>query len=929
MLRLTYGQDGGHLVDAWWPVLAACDPFQPADILVPDAATARWLRLWVAERRGIASHWRARRLDAWMEETVPELLTRSVLRDRFVEALARDQGPGPIRGWVQAAVTERDQERRWVQLASRLAEGLLDAWSRLAALELAPEVEAWIQAVVEQSGGWTLAQALERGAFRRADGPGPLHVLDALPPRAGPAAAIAQVAEVREVFVQASNPCAEFWEDLVRPAPGPVAAEAQGALALEAPEENPLLVAWGQHARPLIRTLNAASAGDFESRYRWPESQSVLHRVQLEVLKRQGPGPRPPDDSLQTARFPNAESEARWVAASIRRRLAEGAEPLELGVAMTGDDGAFRSALEAALPEVPIHHLDRRVIDRSSIFDGARRLWRLNEGATGAELQDLLLHPNLALPLDADERVEAVEWVRAAGMVEGLQGRLGWAEGLGRLARSLLTEEVSVRSSPDAIARFLGFVRRLGRAVPSSARRADRRTWTRAFHGMATQFLVAHDDREQRDLGLLLQLVAETLEPGGPVWRHAMAWSLLEERMASLRRTEGPSAGVAVGRLPALARRPLRFAWVVQLDDRHFPRRGRPRPFGLPSEDLASEDRYALLLRLMNTREALSLSWAAGADGERGSAAAAELNGPPPKTPSVPELAPVAVTPSLPSAAASPVRRLRPEDLVAFLQDPFEAWVRVLFGPPHASRPPLRAALDLDAWRQRHLLERTLAEIWPDEAPRAFALDQLAPPDLPPPELAAASRARLADTLAAWQDSLHGEGLPLGRIRRRATPGLDFDGWELSSSSVWVVENGGWWRVAAAPGPARVDRLRAEAFVHHALANVETERASVHLVVDPRRAHRFELAPWSPTGAKRWLAELGASLIRETHDLHLPMDSAWALWELRERPEDERRRAWSRASLRADPRSGLRVPNLEEAEARVHARLGEVARRCL
>jgi len=929
VLRLTYGQDWGHLVDAWWPVLAAGDPFEPTDILVPDAATARWLRLWVAERRGIASHWRTRRLDAWMEETVPELLTRSRLRDRFVEALARGEGPAPIRRWIEAALTERDLERRWIQLGARLAEGLSEVWAQLAVPELEPEVDAWVRSVVEDSGGWTVQQALERGAFRRVEGPGPLHVLDALPPRAGPVAALAQAAEVREVHLFASNPCVEFWEDLPRPTRRPSGNSAQAELDLEGLEENPLLVAWGQYARPLIRALDAASAGDFASCHRRPEGEAGLHVIQAEVLDRRSPGTRGPDDSLQTALFPSAEAEARWIAASIRRRLAEGAEPFELGVAVAGDDGAFRSALEAALPDVPLLHLDRRVLDRSPVFDGARRLWRLNEDSTGADLQDLLLHPNLAVPLDADERVQATGWVRASGMVEGLRGRLSWAEGLARLARDLLTDEMGLGRSPDAVARFLGFVRRLGRAIPSAVRRADRRSWMRVFRGLATQFLVAEDDGQERHLGLLLQLVGEHPPPGEPVWRHDMVWSLLEEEMGRLRRTEGPSAGVAVGRLGALARRPLRFAWVAQLDDRHFPRRGRPRPFGLPSQDLASEDRFAVLMRLMNTRDALSLSWAAGPDGERGSAAAAELGGPPPTTPKAPEPATTPAPLALPPAPAGPVRRLRPEDLIGFLLDPFEAWLRTLFGPPRSSRPTLQAALDLDLRRQRHLLERTLAELWPDETPRAFALDQLAPPDVPPSALAEASRARLADTLAAWQDSLHGEGLPLARIERRATPGLDFEGWELTSTSVWGMEDGRWWRVSAAPGRAGQDRLRAEAFVHHALANVETERASVHLVVDDEGARRVELGPWRPAEARTWLARLGDALIGETHDLHLPMDSAWALWEVRDRPEAERRRTWARASLRADPRSGLRVPSLEEAEAQVHARLGEVALRCL
>ncbi|MEM1022845.1 MAG: exodeoxyribonuclease V subunit gamma [Myxococcota bacterium] len=932
MLRLTYGQDWGHLVDAWWPSLAQVDPFEPVDILLPQASAGRWLRLWVAERRGMASHWRTRTLDAWAKETVPELLTRARLRDHFVESMARGEGPDPVQRWLDSARTELDRQRRWVQLGARLADGLIDVWSELSAPELTPELSRWVGEVLEAGGRWTLSQALERGAFRSGAGAGPLHVLDAIPPRRGWAAAIAQAAQLRPVHVLASNPCVEFWEDLPSARRGP--SSVQGELALEGPEENPILVAWGQHGRPLVRDLDFASAGDFEPCFRLPDSEGALHQVQKEVLARRASKPRPSDSSLQLSVFPSQDEEVRWVAEEIRQRLAEGRESFELGVALAGDDGAFREGLEGALQGVPIHHLDRRVLDRSAVFDAARRLWSLTTTAIGAELQDLLAHPNFEVPLDERERELAAGWIESAGLLEGLEGPLGWGAGLGRLARGLLADGTErgqpvPTTEPDGVARFIGFLRRLGRALPSARRRADRRSWMIHFHGLATHFIKVHDEGDERELGLLLGLVSERPDPGAPVWSHDMAWNLVEEEMSTLRRPEGPSAGVAVGRLQTMARRPARFCWVVQLDDRHFPRRNRPRPLGLPSRDLGDEDRFSLLLRLMNTRDALSLSWAGGPDGERGSAAVAELGGPEARTPSPPERVPPLRTPSIPESSPAPVRSLRPRDLVDFLLDPFEAWLRVLHGPPRRPSTRLQAALDLDLSQQRLQLERMLAELWPDDAPRAFALEQLSPSELPPSPLAEASRDRLTDTLKAWQDHLHAEGLPLGRLQRRATPNYDFEDFELVSSPIWVVEEARWCRVTAAAGRASWDRSRAETFVHHALANATSERSTLHLAVDEDGVRRLELAPWSPDEAQAWLKSLGRELTREAQAFHLPMDSAWALWEARSQPEEERRRLWSRLRLRSDPRPGLVLPSLEEAEARVRRRLGEVAERCL
>jgi hypothetical protein len=944
-IRLRYGQRLDALVDGWLASFAPPSGLAPIPVVPRNRAVERWARHRAARRWGAVAGWRALGLETWLEEEAAPDGRRLMTRDRL-EAALLDQlltsPPPPVARYLDAAEGDRERERRCLQTARRLAEGVHELQRR--GRSLAPD---WIDALVRTSDLVSLTEALRAGWFDPGPQPRPdVHILDALPADPAVLAAVHRLAQGRTLYVLAVNPCLEYWEDL--PARANRRPSRHAPSLIDPDDEHPLLLAWAQGGRSLVRGLDRLTDCDFEPSFGLPADGTDLGRTQLDVLHRRRPSPQLADGSLTIARHPSARDEARAVVHRILQASAAGVPLSEMVVGLASE--AARPPITAAFAErgLPHHqqdqHLDGPLVDRVE-----RLLDLLVHGARGADLAAFLAPSDLG--------PEAVRWIREAGVVAGLDedAHLGsyvdrpvhhWEQGMQRMALgTVLDADHPSHPLPlpelEEVGRWLATVRGLAAdlAVLRTARWAPAQ-WGEAFRSLLTTYATVETDAESDDraLGRWLDACAslDGLAPRGA----ALAVDELRQRMDRVRVGAG-GPGVAVGPLAGLSTVPARIAFVVGLDARTFPRRDQTRPWGLPPRRREDEDRWELLLRLGATTDELHLSYAAGPTGEPPSAVLEELRDtgsgweqPEPPPPSL-----VLTTPVLPASPAPPGRSLRAHQLVAFLVDPYAAWLDRLFGRASPLPTPLEEPFGTDPLLLQVQLTELLLEHWPTMNPEGLAtalrerLERAARPARAPVGLYREGELlRALGALERWTAQLDRAAVPRHPLHELAVPtrrlGTGDDAFTLAADEVL--------RAGPQRIEARLSRHPSHAWfvcrsaIAHARANLDHPTESVHVQLtgaDPEPALRFTPLP----EAEAWLASLGASLLDDRHDLRLPFEAAWTfLQRSAGLGRAERTRLWDGLRWRygTDDADPLEVPPLPEALPIIEARWG-VVHRCL
>ncbi|MGF1510685.1 MAG: exodeoxyribonuclease V subunit gamma [Myxococcota bacterium] len=963
MIRLIYGQRLDGLVDVWLSRLRPTRDLTPIRVVAKNPIVDRYCRVRVAQHWGAVLRWEATSLLSWLDREADEhghpsvLMTRRRLKGCLVEVMST-QPPPQLVDYLDEAKSVRDRDRRTLQLAERLAEGLME-WSLQGEI---PGPDAPLLRALWDSAECSLVslpKALRLGWF---DGPGPpVHILDALTDEPGLLRVVQRVAAQREVHILATNPCLEFWEDMpTRPNPR---ARRDVPLLVEPEDEHPLLWAWARGGRNLIRGLDRLTDCDFEPAFELEQRDSDLGRLQADLLFRRPPETRPVGDgTVVVERHRSRRDEARATAARIAEACALDPSLLlsEIVVALVSEDLQMQDLLHAAFEEFgPIpHHFAFPKVD-GPVIRGVRMLFRLlSEGARGRDLQAFVGNPVSDMP------ATAAEWVRQTGMVQGLTQDdhrethvdvpvLHWQQGLQRAALGLVLDEdhprgpVTLQPLEDA-GRWLGRLRDLAADIEGlRSARDTHRSLRSALAGLVTSYIVPQDETDEGDLARLLSLLHAV--EGDDERSMAMVLEEVEEEMDALTRPSASSLGVLIGPLSAVGTIPARFAFLLGLDAESFPRRDQGRVLGMLPRRLEQQDRWHLLLRLSATREGLTLSYSAGPHHLPASAVFDELQQagfeeatPRPVASLEAEREPVVPPLTTPGTG----RLLRPDHLWAFLLDPYEGWLDVLFGRPH----PGPTALELPFWTTDGELQSILTELitrhWPMEDPARVevdlarrlhraALSARAPVGL----YGQGEQARALRLLQHWTDELDAAGLPRAPLhtqtlssRRWATPLA----WELAAHSVIAASDPGFGLLRVEPqltaSPRRWAFLARSAILH-AAACVEEPRPSRHLGL-PTATSAISLTFDPMPDPAEWLNGLGNDLLSGRHDVRLPMEAAWALLDQRaqsrQSPDETPEAFWDRIRWRfgpdgSDPRE---VPPLKEALPLVERRWGP-AHRCL
>jgi exodeoxyribonuclease V gamma subunit len=696
MLRVVHGNRFEALADALIGALPAADPFAPATVVVSRGLVGTWLTYRLADARGIACGVELPFLDRFLADTYVDGPAReaglvALRRDQLAAAIAsvladaarvRDPALARVRDYL-GDPTRPDAPVRRVQLAQRVAglywsyamtrPELLAAWD--ANQPYGPPIEdaRWQARLWAMTGDHlqtvgTAALVPRLPLARRRLGlaapalPRPVHVLGWSYLAPAYLDALADLATAQDVTIYLVDPCADFWEDVRRPAAAPAAA----------PER--LLALWGKPIRDTSAALIERTGGDFADCFAPPARDTALASLLADVVARApaaaGPAGAP---GIRVLACPSVRRELEVVGAEIVRLLSE--EPdlaaTDVAVLIAGEPDdhlaqlpAVWSALLGAPPDadvddappgLPFHVVDSQLAEHGRVGEAIDALLDLPLGRfTRRELLGVMTHPCVLARYRHVEPDDWVQWTERLGVVHGadradhagtyLEGLdlFHWDQGILRLAlggfmcgdrpgapagpvgigrRSLVPEEV-----PDDRQASAATFALLARSLIGDARWLRERAlplaeWARVLDAIVTTYITAPDDAGARELarvrGEITDLAELDLDGRAVGYREVV--ELVRHRLGKVLgdRGEPLAHGVMVAPLAPMRPLPFRHVFVLGLAEGAFPATDPPSPLDLrdpprPGEVSARDrDRVAFLDAVLAARDRLVLSYVA------------------------------------------------------------------------------------------------------------------------------------------------------------------------------------------------------------------------------------------------------------------------------------------------------------------------------
>lgn len=469
------------------------DSLAPDVVLIPQPTLRHWLLQTLAERFGIAANldlctpsefvWRLlRAARPALPETSP--WERARLRWRLYALLDGDpaQLPSPVRRHLRRAAREGADATARALARDALADALAGAFDRYQAYRR-DWLEDWERDAPESRDDWQaqLWRALVRDApdvphraallgdwLARFDRDAPTFAgapPPGLPPRLAAFGTLHVSPDVLHLLAVAGQwidvdfhlptPSAEYWGD-VESLRERLRRDGIGALPAalaEADRDNPLLTAWGAGGREILAQLFSYDIVLPEREVELfvpPGRDSVLHRLQQDVLDRAPPMPSPfdaDDVSLQIHACHSKLREVEVLHDRLRALLDDDrfdpplqphqiavlapdiADYLPLARAVFGglspDDPRYLPYSLADRPQAQTHALASLLPDLIALADAPL--------AAGA-FRDLLALPSIAhaLSLDGAQRQRIDDWIEAAGIRWGEDAAARERAGVGR-----------------------------------------------------------------------------------------------------------------------------------------------------------------------------------------------------------------------------------------------------------------------------------------------------------------------------------------------------------------------------------------------------------------------------------------------------------------------------------------------------------------
>lgn len=665
------------------------DPFRAEVIVVQNPGMARWINQRLAELTGIGARldyplpaaffWRV--LRAWLPEAPePEQFDRDALMWRILRILPGLLGEAAF-VHLQGYLAGDASDLRLFQLVRRVAD-LFDQY-----LVLRPDmVLGWEDGEGDhwQARLWR-ALCAEAGYAHRARLLADLHramrggvpPVGSLPERVSlfGLSALAPVyvellgalARFLPVHCLCLNPCRHYWADLVDER-GQARRRARAARA-GAPDPtglldlgNPLLASLG-HAGQVFLDQLLELGGQDQDLFQTPEGDTLLHRLQRDLLDLKDPRDAPPapiapdDCSIQVHSVHGPLREVQVLHDQLLRLFERlpGLEPRDV-VVMAPDIELYAPYVEAVLgaaPEgqrIPWSIGDRRVGSEGPVIQALRRLLLLPRSRFEAsEVLSLLEIPAVRRRFGLDESgVERCRtWViesgvrwgedEAMGSALGLPGERAntWAFGLDRLFLGYALPPdpdaepfVGVLPYPDLeggelvwLGALQGFLETL---VAWRRRLTLARTptdWRVTLNGLLADLFAPDADEEP-----LLQWVRDRLDAlvalaGRTGFRGVLSLdvvrTLLEGVLNDTRGAQRFLTGrVSFCNMVPMRSIPFRVLCLIGMNDDAFPRIQRPPSFDLMAQaprrgdrSRRRDDRYLFLEALLSAREVFYLSW--------------------------------------------------------------------------------------------------------------------------------------------------------------------------------------------------------------------------------------------------------------------------------------------------------------------------------
>nr|WP_320131006.1 exodeoxyribonuclease V subunit gamma [uncultured Holophaga sp.] len=705
MLKLSYSNQTEALLEQLAERLEGRAPWEPVHLVVPNGHLKEYVRTALARRLGIAANLRFCYLGGlaglYLGEDAGRVLDATRLRVGLLGALEQpgllqaeamapvkhylEQDPGGLKriqftGELARVLEEYQLSRpEWTAAwrENRLVEGLegADAW----------QCRLWREAVAFLDGQTpephlTLLEALQGGAG------GPRR------PRAIHAFALSHVAEAYQALYRAFvplqdttlhlyalNPCAEFWEDLrtgpalprreeLRRGAWDRSSEDFYGLASQGPRA---LRLWGRPGREHIRLLNEISDCDFCPGFREPTGDTLLARMQRDLLNYQepdstdaAPGPRGDkrDPSLRLLAAPSPRREAEIVATGIWRLLEDHqntASPLtfsDIAVLVPPDSlELYQAHLQAAFTEthgIPMVPAGRDVPEMQELLEAAELLLELpTTGLTRAAVLRVIQHRAILREREGADPGAWPRWCEDYGIIRGADRSawegtyvdhdlLNWDQGLKRMSLGAFMGEgtelevagegyrvMGAREEPSAAA-FTSLVRGLCTQTRGLLEtRKPPREWMEHLATYLESWLEQEEGEEAEGVLRALERIRRFLlrpfegcPPELALIGFAAARELALEALAGLREEQpaGLARGVVVSTCEALRAVPFRAVFCMGLGEGSFPTRDQRSPLDLRRKgrkpgDVSRTERqkYTFLETLLSTREHLFLSYVA------------------------------------------------------------------------------------------------------------------------------------------------------------------------------------------------------------------------------------------------------------------------------------------------------------------------------
>ncbi len=700
MIRICYSNQTEALVSSLVAQLdQPRDPLVPLDIVVPNRNLERYLDLQIASALGISANIRYHRLERfiarWVRRAASDLalLSREHLESLTLSAFLDDEWlatreVAPVKRYLFADDDEDGVDTRRVELAIRMASLLeeytysrpemLAAWAAGKELSLSRD-ETWqralYQRVLDTRGQsrrdtrrlLTLPEALRELQRRGPRAPDavdtPLHVFGISYVARAFLWAFQALSEEREVGLYVLNPCQEFWEDV------PTERRVLRAVAPERevldPNDTPALVLWGRPGREHVHLLGQL-VDDFEDRFVAPRGDSLLMKLQRDVLTREPAAATPPRpdgetcESITLLPAPGIRRELEAIADEIWRvvEAREGVRFNDIALFINGPErDVYLPHVEAVFREargIPFNVVDLALAGEtglgSRVVEAASMLIDLPlSGFTRPEVLALVTHPCVRARVND---LPAEQWERAIDRVGAFHGidhddhagtyitsdLINWDQGIRRMALGAFMsgpqsgdprlfafngERYQVDESRDdeATATLGLLLRSLTNDVRTALRqRVSLTAWAAFFAAQFNAFLIANGSREESALRRCVagaRALADRDLHGEEVG-FRVAHQLLRTELSRLRggRGEYLADGVVVSSFLPMRAIPFRVAFVAGLGESRFPAperrdaldlRAKKRERGdvSPSE----RDKYMFLEALLSARDRVVLSW--------------------------------------------------------------------------------------------------------------------------------------------------------------------------------------------------------------------------------------------------------------------------------------------------------------------------------